>query len=281
DNWIYSASYSTRIRSTDDGWQFGPTTHRGEYGITEDEYGRVIYNSNEDQFRIDLVPAEYLLRNPNYRHDVGLNIDPIHDQTVWPSHMTPGVNRGYWKNILRADGTLAKTTAACAPLIYRGDNFPPEFQGNAFVCEPAGNLVLRDILAETNGVMTGRKAYAHEDFLTSTDERFRPVNLYNGPDGAMYLVDFHRGILEHKLSLTTYLRRQIEARKLQTPQNLGRIYRIVYGGGNPARATLADLTSPQLVEKLASQNGWVQDTAQRLLVERSSAYAVDPLKAQI
>ena len=244
-------------------------------------YGRIIYNSNEDQFRIDLVPSEYIARNPNYRHEVGLNVDPIHDQTVWPSHMTPGVNRGYWKDILRPDGTLAKTTAACAPLIYRGDNFPAEYRGNAFVCEPAGNLVIRDILVEKNGVMTGHKAYAHKDFLTSTDERFRPVNLYNGPDGTMYLVDFHRGILEHKLSLTTYLRRQIESRKLRTPQNLGRIYRIVYGNGNPVRATLADLNSPQLVEKLGSPNGWVQDTAQRLLVERSSQSAIQPLKAQI
>lgn len=281
DNWIYCASYSTRIRSTDDGWQFGPTTRRGEYGITQDEFGRIVYNSNEDQFRIDLVPSEYIQRNPNYRHEVGLNVDPIHDQTVWPGHMTPGVNRGYWKDILRPDGTLAKTTAACAPLIYRGDNFPPEFRGNAFVCEPAGNLVMRDILVETNGAMTGHKAYAHEDFLTSTDERFRPVNLYNGPDGTMYLVDFHRGILEHRLSLTTYLRRQIEARKLQTPQNLGRIYRIVYGDGNPVRAALADLNSAQLVEKLGSPNGWVQDTAQQLLVERSSPSAIQPLKAQI
>ena len=73
--------------------------------------------------------------------------------------MTPGVNRGYWKDILRPDGTLAKTTAACAPLIFIAVIiFPPEYRGNAFVCEPAGNLVLRDILAETNGDMTGRKA---------------------------------------------------------------------------------------------------------------------------
>ncbi len=280
DNWIYCASYSTRIRNTEGDWVFGPTTRRGEYGITQDEYGRIIYNSNEDQFRIDLVPSEYIQRNPNYRHDVGLNVDPIHDQTVWPVHMTPGVNRGYWKDILRPDGTLAKTTAACAPLIYRGDNFPPEYRGNAFVCEPAGNLVLRDILVETNGDMTGRKAYAHEDFLGSTDERFRPVNLCNGPDGAMYLVDFHHGTLEHKLSLTSYLRRQIKSRKLEQPVHMGRIYRIVYGENPPVPTTLAELSSAQLVEKLGSPNGWVQDTAQRLLVERANPDVITALKAQ-
>ena len=181
DNWIYCASHTTRFRNTDGDWQHGPTTRRGEWGISQDDYGRLVYNSNEDQFRIDLVPSEYIQRNPNYRHVVGLNVDPIHDQTVWPIHMTPGVNRGYWKDILRPDGTLAKTTAACGPLIYRGDNFPPEYRGNAFVCEPAGNLVIRDILVETNGTMTGYEAYQHEEFIASTDERFRPVSLYNGP----------------------------------------------------------------------------------------------------
>jgi mono/diheme cytochrome c family protein/glucose/arabinose dehydrogenase len=280
DNWIYCASYTTRLRNTEGEWQSGPTTRRGEWGISQDDYGRLIYNSNEDQFRIDLVSSEYLQRNPNYRHQVGLNVDPIHDQTVWPVHMTPGVNRGYWKDILRPDGTLAKTTAACGPLIYRGDNFPPEYRGNAFVCEPAGNLVIRDVLVETNGAMAGHEAYEHEDFLGSSDERFRPVSLYNGPDGAMYLVDIHRGVLEHRLSVTTYLRRQIKARALEQPLGLGRIYRITYGTANPVRATLADLSSAQLVEKLGSPNGWIQDTAQQLLVERANPNVIPALKAQ-
>jgi mono/diheme cytochrome c family protein/glucose/arabinose dehydrogenase len=280
DNWIYCASYTKRLRNTDGDWLSGPTTRRGEWGISQDDYGRLVYNSNEDQFRMDLVPSEYIQRNPNYHHAFGLNVDPIHDQTVWPVHMTPGVNRGYWKGILRPDGTLAKTTAACGPLIYRGDNFPPEYRGNAFVCEPAGNLVMRDILVETNGTMTGHEAYKNEEFIASTDERFRPVSLYNGPDGALYLVDFHRGALEHRLSVTTYLRRQIKARGLEQPLGLGRIYRITYGTNIPVRPALQDLNSAQLVEKLGSPNGWIQDTAQRLLVERDNANVLPTLKAQ-
>ena len=280
DNWIYDASHTARLRNTDGDWLRGSTTLKGEWGIAQDDYGRIIYNSNSDQFRIDLVPAEYIQRNPNYRHALGLNVDPIHDETVWPIHMTTGVNRGYAKNILRPDGTLAKTTAACGPIVYRGDNFPNEYRGNAFVCEPAGNLIIRDILGETNGVMTGREAYPHEDFLASTDERFRPVSLYNGPDGALYVVDFHRGVLEHRLSVTTYLRRQIKARHLEQPLGLGRIYRIVYDDSHPVRATLANLDSAQLVGKLGSPNGWVQDTAQRLLVERANPQVIPALKRQ-
>jgi mono/diheme cytochrome c family protein/glucose/arabinose dehydrogenase len=280
DNWIYCACHNTRFRYADGDWQRGVTVLRGEWGIAQDDFGRIVYNSNEDQFRIDLVPAEYLLRNPNYRFERGVRVDPIHDQTVWPIHMTPGVNRGYWKNILRPDGTLAKTTAACGPLIYRGDNFPPEFRGNAFVCEPAGNLIIRDILLEKDGLMTGHEAYQHEDFLASTDERFRPTSLYNGPDGALYITDLYRGVLEHRISVTTYLRRQIKARNLEHPLGLGRIYRVYYGDTPPRRETLSQLKSAQLVEKLASPKGWVQDTAQRLLVERANAEVAPALRFQ-
>jgi len=280
DNWIYCACHATRYRYADGDWQSGATIMRGEWGITQDDYGRIVYNSNEDQFRIDLVPGEYLLRNPNYRFQRGVDVDPIHDQTVWPIHMTPGVNRGYWKNILRPDGTLRKTTAACGPLIYRGDNFPAEYRGNAFVCEPAGNLIIRDILAEKDGRMTGYEAYQHEDFLASTDERFRPTSLYNGPDGALYITDLYRGVLEHRISVTTYLRRQIKARHLENPLGLGRIYRLYYGDVPPRRQTLAELDSAQLVGKLASPLGWVQDTAQRLLVERANAIVAPALRVQ-
>jgi glucose/arabinose dehydrogenase len=280
DNWIYCACHATRFRYLDGDWQRGATIMRGQWGMAQDDFGRIVYNSNEDQFRIDLGPAEYLLRNPNYRFQRGVDVDPIHDQTVWPIHMTPGVNRGYWKNILRPDGTLQKTTAACGPLIYRGDNFPPEYRGNAFVCEPAGNLIIRDILVEKDGWMTGYKAYPHEDFLASTDERFRPTSLYNGSDGALYITDLYRGVLEHRISVTTYLRRQIKARDLEQPLGWGRIYRVFYGGVPPRRQTLAELNSAQLVGKLASPMGWVQDVAQRLLVERANAKVAPALRSQ-
>ncbi len=280
DNWIYSADHTTRFRNTDGEWRREPTTTRGQFGLSQDDYGRLVYNSNSDQFRIDLVPSAYLRRNPDYRSSEGLNVDPIGSQLTWPVRMTPAVNRGYSKGILRPDGTLEKFTAACGPVIYRGDNFPAEFQGNPFVCEPAANMIKRDILTETNGVMTGRQAYEKSEFLGSMDERFRPVSLKNGPDGALYIVDMYRGNIEHKLFVTTYLRRQIKARNLEQPLHCGRIYRVVYGPDKPAGELLSDLGSAQLVAKLASPKGWVRDTAQQLLVERANPDVIPALKAQ-
>src|SRR5262249_39073051 len=148
DNWIYSADHTTRFRNTDGDWKREPTITRGQYGLAQDDFGRLVYNSNQDQFRMDLIPSAYLRRNPYYRQSEGLNVDPIGDQTTRPAHMPPAVNRGYSKAILRPDGTLEKFPAPSPPLIYRGENFPAEFYGNAFVCEPAANLIKRNILTE-------------------------------------------------------------------------------------------------------------------------------------
>ncbi len=281
DNWIYSANCTARFRNIDGYWQREPTIFRGEWGLAQDNYGRLVYNSSEDQFRIDLVPSAYLPRNPNYRRPAGANVDPIGDQRVWPIRLTPGVNRGYRDGILQ-NGKLVHFTAACGPVIYRGDNFPDEFQGNAFVCEPAANLIKRNILSETNGVLTGRQAYEGAEFLASTDERFRPVNAYNAPDGSLYIVDMYRGIIQHHLYLTSYLRAQSLSRGLEKPLGLGRIYRV--RSDERARGPqpqLSHATPAELIEALSHPNGWWRDTAQRLLTERDDAATIAPLRSVV
>ncbi len=277
DNWIYSANHNTRFRNTRGTWEREPTSGRGQWGISQDDWGRLVFNSNSDQLRADFIPSHYLQRKPTLKLR-GLNSQVAKDQTVYPIRVNPGVNRGYQKGTLRDDGTLARFTAACGPVIYRGDNFPAEFSGNAFVCEPSGNLIKRNILTEKDGVITGRNAYPDKEFLASTDERFRPVNLYNGPDGALYIVDMYHGILQHRIYLTSYLRQQIESRDLDKPLHQGRIYRVLYRDRPSARPPrLSGEAVPELVAHLAHPNGWWRDTAQRLLIERADASALAAL----
>ncbi|MCX6977336.1 MAG: dehydrogenase, partial [Verrucomicrobia bacterium] len=123
---------------------------------------------------------------------------------------------------------MTTITAACSPLIYRGHQFPEEFRGNAFVCEPSANLLSRQILSPKGASLTATSAHTDVDFLVSTDERFRPVQLATGPDGALYIADFHHGILQHKNFLSAYLRDQIAQRNLAQPLHLGRIFRVVH-----------------------------------------------------
>src|SRR5690606_17619886 len=108
-------------------------------------------------------------------------------------------------------------------------------------------------------------------------ERFRPVNAYNGPDGALYLVDMYRGIIQHKGFLTHYLVANIKDRKLEQPIGMGRIYRVVPDNSKP-KATQLPADTAGLVAMLGHGNGHIRDTAQRLLVERNDRAAIPALK---
>lgn len=273
DNWIYSANHTTRFRYEGGGrFRREVTIARGQWGIAQDDLGRIYYNSNSDPLRVDLIPAEYLRRNPNFAA-AGANVQvvPARALRLWPARVTTGVNRGYQN--LDAGGKLRAVTATGGPVIYRGTLFPEELRGDAFITEPSANLVKRIKLTEEDGVVRGANAYQEFEFMASTDERFRPVNLLNGPDGALYVVDLYRGILQHRIYLTTFLRKQIEERGLDKGTGLGRIWRIVPEGAPPARFDrgLAQATGAELVAKLRDASGWVRDTAQRMLVARTRA----------
>ncbi len=282
DNWIYMANHPLRIKRLRDGsWLQEPILSGGQWGLSKDDKGRLFFNYNSDFLRSNLYPAHYGGRHPHQGRPFGLNQQVIKNQAVWPSRVTPGINRGYQDGMLR-DGVLTRTTAVCGPVIYRGDALPNGFRGNAFVCEPAGNLVRRLVLDEQPGRITGKNPYEKSEFLSSSDERFRPVNLYNGPDGALYLVDMYRGIIQHKNFVTTFLRRQIIERGLEAPLGLGRIWRILPAGEERQEPqNLSRLSDTELASLLAADNGWTRDQAQRLLVDRDSPQVAHILRSKL
>lgn len=277
DNWIYSANGPVRLRQVDGKWIQGTTRSRGQWGLAQDDAGRLFYNTNPEILRADFVPC--FTARAHLGRDPATNVTVVRDQTLWPARVNPGVNRGYQKGVLREDGTLSATTASCSPLVYRGTQFPDEFRGNVFTCDPAANLVRRTVLTEQEGAISGRNAYERAEFLASTDERFRPVHLEPGPDGCLYIVDLYRGIIQHKLYVTTFLRNQILSRGLETPVGLGRIWRVVSDAkprGAPARLSKAPVA--ELVKHLSHPDGWWRDTAQRLIVDRGDASVAGDLR---
>lgn len=273
DNSIWCAGYSSRLKLRGGVWQRDAGLGRGQWGLCQDDHGRLYFNYNSDMLRADLLPAEAFARNPLLRNATSINAKLANDQTLYPAHPTPGVNRGYDAKTLSADGKLQRPTATCGALIYRGDAFPAMYRGNAFVPEPGANLVKRFTMSETDGLVKATNTAKGSEFLTSTDERFRPVNACNGPDGALYLVDMYRGIIQHQSFLTHYLIANIQARKLETPFNMGRIWRIVPEGSSAKPVKVA-----KDAKLLTHANGWVRDTAQRLIVESADASTVPALK---
>lgn len=271
DNWYHLANWSTKYRRIGDKWTARRTNGGGQWGLSQDDVGRLFFNTNSDPLRADVVASSYARRNPNQRGFVGANVRLVGDMSTWPSRITPGVNRGYQKNVLRADFRLKDCTAACAPVVYRGGALGEDVEGDVFVCEPAGNLVKRyELQRDADGIgLRGTPVVVDKrDFLTSHDERFRPVAAVTGPDGALYLADFQRGIIQHRIYMTSFLRQQVEERGLATPVGLGRIYRIVRA--EPRRHTvpdLADASWSELIAALSHPSGAVRDIAQRLFVE--------------
>lgn len=272
DNWIQSTAYGTFFRRVDGQWTRKSVPSLGKWGWGMDDSGRTYMNGSSGPIRANLLASDYLARNPHV--DVAGGVyeviaDPS-ELEIWPARATPGVNRGYQKGILRKDGTIVHYTAVCGLTIFRGERLPGELRGNHFMAEPAANLIRRSVITEApDGRLSAANPHMKSEFLASTDERFRPVNINTAPDGTLYIVDMYRGILESHPFVTTYLKRQIYERGLQAPLDYGRIYRVVHDSmkpGPPPR--LSALSAAELVPSLAHRNGWWRDTAQRLLVER-------------
>ena len=239
DNVLHDISFVYDYRYRQGQIERLPVMIRGQFGISQDDWGRLYFSRNSDQLRSDLFAPIYNVRNPDATSLPWANVNIAEDQIVWPSHPNPAVNRGYRRaepgqsnGGLRDDGTLLEYTAACSSMVYRGRNFPPEIYGNVFVPEPSANLVHLDLLEEARGRIVAKDAYPKKEFLTSTDTRVSPVGLLNAPDGSMLVLDMYRGILEEYHIITSYLRQQTLARGLEQPMfGLGRIWRITYSGG--------------------------------------------------
>lgn len=285
DNNIYTSEIDIDLRWRNGKFEVRKTLSRGQWGITQDDAGRIYRNTNESALHVDFVPAHYFMRHPNLLRTRG-SYEPLTGPNgelneVWPIRPTRGVNRGYQHGILRPDGTLAKYTSVCAPIVFRGDRLPAELYGNVFVVDPTVNLVSRMILGNAPSGLRADKAYrdVRGEFLASTDERFRPVNLSLAPDGTLYVVDMYRGIIQHKGYMTEYLRDYVLTHKLEQPNSYGRIYRVVHETTRRDTTPLPKTaTTAQLVALLSHPNGWRRDTAQQLLVERGDKSGVPALR---
>jgi len=272
DNWIYSAASSVRFRKIDGKWVKEKTDRRGQWGIDQDDYGHLFTNTNSNFVSGEDVPPNVKVDNPNHRFR-SKGTFRMKDQKVWPSRINPGVNRGYMEATLDEKGFLRGPTAASGLAVYRGDQFPGEYYGNLFLNEPSGNFVKRAVMQENeSGFREVNSAYEGKEFFTSTDERSRIVNCYTAPDGTLYLVDFYRGILQHAVYMTSFLREQVEERELQFPVGLGRIWRIAHDGGRERgpMPKMQNESGIELVAHLGHRNGWWRNTAQRLIVERGA-----------
>lgn len=281
DNWLHCADWPKRYQ-----WRGGKlieadTIQRGQFGLTFDDTGRFFTCYENKALHGDFLPAESLARNPHLlrvfqraggdRSGFGVNVNVAPTaQEVFPIRVTPAVTLGALE--LRDDGRLRTYTIASGVCAYDGHQFPDDARGNVFVPESGGHLIGRLKLSEGIAPEATRFYPAEQEFLASTDERFRPVNARVGPDGALYIADMYHGIIEHVIFMVPWLAKQVKERHLDEGNDLGRIWRVV--ADRPIDRTapkLAHASSDELVKTLAHPNGWHRLTAQRLLIERGES----------
>lgn len=263
---IYRNPYWKLVRAT--------TDYRGQWGLSMDDYGRLYHNGNSSPIHGEYLLPGSLRRNPGFWPDTPAHA--IGPNKVYPARMNPGINRGYMDGMLVEDGPnrgkLVNFTAASGSLVYRGDNFPHHFYGIGLTPEPAANLITARRIVEAVGQLNGEPMFSEKELFTSTDERFRPVNLYNAPDGTLYIVDMYHGILQHREFLTSYLASQIKARELDKNNNtMGRIYRLRWQHRPAAEVPdLTELSVAELIPLLSHANAWHRDTARRLIIQQGA-----------
>jgi putative heme-binding domain-containing protein len=168
-------------------------------------------------------------------------------------------------------------TSASGVTVYRGDAYPPGYRGNVFIGEVAGNLVHRQVMKPAGATFTSSRGEEGVEFLSSTDNWFRPVNFVNAPDGTLHVVDMYRETIEHPWSIPDDIKDHLD---LTSGRDRGRLYRLTPPGFRPGpRPRLSKANAAELVAHLETRNSWWRETAHRLLYERQDQAAILPLRA--
>src|SRR5690606_18162394 len=158
-----------------------------------DDWGHRFLTNIRNPIQQVLFPSRYQKRNKHLLlttllHDVAPSGDAVPVYRVSPPeswrviHAERAARSASPQRVDTASAT-GYVTSSSGVTIYRGAAYPKEFQGNAFVGEVAGNLVIRYILDPAGVTFQGRRPYEKKDFLASTDNWFRAVNFVNAPDG--------------------------------------------------------------------------------------------------
>lgn len=313
DNWIYAANGidcggtirgpklahevhlpAVSFRFKPDGSAIEPTSgSSGGFGLAIDDWGDRFLVSNQQHALLALpIEHRYLARNPYYAGPSStINISSYgHPARVFPASQPDPWRLARskdpeWVKFYGVAETTANGyfTAASGQTIYQAEQFPEAFWGNHFSVDNAQNLVHRCLIARDGLHYAARRPTENEttEFLTSTEQWFRPVNLATGPDGGLYMVDMYRAIIEDYSAIPRYLQ-QIYVESLIAGADKGRIWRIVadrppVAAGSERTVDLSKRTAVELAAELNSGNAWRRQTAQRLLVERGDRSVVPAL----
>ncbi|MEO1999779.1 MAG: PVC-type heme-binding CxxCH protein [Planctomycetaceae bacterium] len=260
DGWLYGCQGSTvtsNIRGIEfqqGVWRYHPTSKQFElfcegggnsWGLDFDRNGNLLYSTNFGGFvMLHGVPGAYLWKSFG-KHGALHNpyafgyFDHVPHQGFHGGHVTVG-------------GSFYQATA-----------FPETYRQAYIGADLLGHAVHWHSVQPRGATFSSRHAGT---LLKANDDWFAPSDLTVGPDGAVYVADWHDSRTAHPDPDAGWDRSN------------GRIYRI---RGEQPRGKHHDLnqaTTPQLIAWLTDDNAWYARRAQRILSERRDATARPELR---
>ena len=198
---------------------------KSQYGMSFDVFGNRFICMNRVPVQHVAFQSKWLKRNP--RLAFSETVQDCNERNAFN-----GINGGHdgvrlfpiSSNITTADGHAGSFSAACGVKVWQGNSLlTPECAAAVFSCDPTGNLVHADRLTAKGATFVASPLYAGREFLASRDDWFRPVFLAKGPEGAMYVADMYRKVIEHPDYLPEEVRKHTD---FETGKMMGRIWRV-------------------------------------------------------
>ena len=246
-----------------------------QFGRSMNDWGDWFGGSNSLPCWHYVLDEHYLRRNPHLRsgstrRDICV---PPGAAPVYPASRTLTRFNDFDK--------VDRFTSACSPMFFGSHLLGDEYDGNLFVCEPVHNLVYRGIVRPVGYSFRATRGprEAASEFLASTDNWSRFAMVRTGPDGALWIADMYRFVIEHPEWIPMRWQRKLDVR---AGDDAGRIYRIVPRGKTIGAVPRLDRLDPkQLVERLGDANRQIRLMAQQLLLWHKDVSVVPGLRDMV
>ena len=256
----------------DTGW-IEATSGPSQFGRVRDDWGNWYGVQNSHPLWHYVLPGRYLRRNSDVTYpDTRYQIRTPRNPKVYPNKLPQKRFHSFEQS--------GRYTSACGPSIYRDTLlFGDDGMTHAFTCEPFHNVVQHSLLQDKLASFDGKRANdGDKDFYASADRWSRPVFTRTGPDGALWIADMYRYMIEHPQWLPENGQDELRP-NYRSGDAYGRIYRIVAKGRSLRTIPkLSERKPAELIDNLSSINGTVRDLAHRLIVESSDGSVANQLR---
>ncbi|HEY1049032.1 MAG TPA: PVC-type heme-binding CxxCH protein [Prosthecobacter sp.] len=247
---------SRDFRFKPDTGEFDPQSGPSQFGRARDDWGNWFGVQNSFPLWHYVLQDHYLLRNPHV-----IPPDPIHQ--LFPRN-PPVYPASSMEKRFHSFDQSGRFTSACGIEIYRDKVLFDDTKTHAFTCEPFHNVVQHNVLEEDGVIFKAVRdpAESKMDFLASEDRWCRPVMVRTGPDGALWVADMYRYMIEHPQWLPQNGKDELLPH-YREGDDKGRIWRVVRSGTNiPSVGSTLQSANKSVRAAFESSNGWIRDKAQ-------------------